>query len=236
MIWTERLALFTPQDFAALAFLLVSWFGISCWIERRDTKTPSVSVLMIKFREDWMRQMVTRQPRIFDAQMIGILRQGTSFFASALMLAIGSGLALIGNPEPLAGIAQELIQENAPTFFWEVKLLVLLLILSNAFLKFVWAHRLFGYCATVMAATPNDPDDPLAYPRAAQAAEICNTAARSFNRGMRATYFALAAAAWLLGPIPLALATAITTGVLYRREFVSQSRRILLELPADTAS
>ena len=107
--------------------------------------------------------------------------------------------------------------------------MIILLFLANAFLKYVWAHRLFGYCAVLMAAVPNEPDDPTAYPRAAQAAEICVTAARSFNRALRATYFALAAAAWILGPIPLILGTMITMAMLYRREFASQSRTILLD-------
>jgi uncharacterized membrane protein len=29
--------------------------------------------------------------------------------------------------------------------------------LANALLKFIWAHRLFGYCSILMAAVPNDP-------------------------------------------------------------------------------
>ena len=111
---------------------------------------------MEDFRRDWMKRMVERDPRIFDAQLAGNLRQATAFFASAAMIAIGGGLALIGNTEQLAGVAEDLIQDNAPAFVWEVKILVVLLLLSNAFLKFVWSHRLFGYCAVLMAAVPND--------------------------------------------------------------------------------
>ena len=106
---------------------------------------------------------------------------------------------------------------------------MLLICLANAFLKFVWSHRLFGYCAILMAAVPNDPEDPKAYPRADQAAEVSITAARSFNKAMRATYFSLAAAAWLLGPLPLAVAVIATTLMLYRREFSSRSRQVLLQ-------
>ena len=87
-----------------------------------------------------------------------------------------------------------------------------------------------------MAVVPNDPEDTQAYPRAAQAAEICVTAARSFNRALRATYFALASLAWILGPIALMLGTAITIGVLYRREFASHSRSILMKQADNTES
>ncbi len=38
------------------------------------------------------------------------------------------------------------------------------------------------------------------------------TAARSFNRGLRSIYFALAALAWLLGPVPLLAVTAADHG------------------------
>ena len=44
-----------------------------------------------------MRQLITREPRIFDATLLNALRQGTSFFASTCMIAIGGLLAVIGN-------------------------------------------------------------------------------------------------------------------------------------------
>lgn len=234
MIWTTRLAQFSLFDLAALTLLLASWLWIGWRIENPPKGRPSVSWLMADFRRDWMKRMVERDPRIFDAQLAGNLRQATAFFASAAMIAIGGGLALIGNTEQLAGVAEDLIQDSAPAFVWEVKILVVLLFLSNAFLKFVWSHRLFGYCAVVMAAVPNDSGDALAYPRAAQAAEISISAARSFNRGMRATYFALAAVAWLAGAPALAGAAVITFAVLYRREFASHSRAVLMRIPPES--
>lgn len=234
MIWIDRIALFSPFDFAALTLIVAGWIWIGWRIENPRPDKPSVSYLMEDFRRDWMVQMVTRQPRMFDAQLISGLRQGTTFFASASMIAMGGGLALIGNTDQLAGVAEDLIQDHAPAFVWEVKILTILLFLANAFLKHVWAHRLFGYCSVLMAAVPNDANDPLALPRAAQAADLSITAARSFNRGMRCTYFALASAAWLAGAIPLILATLVTIAVLYRREFVSQSRSVLLRIPPQT--
>jgi len=234
MIWIDRLALFSPLDFAALGALLLFWIGIGWRIEHPRPARPSVSALMAGYRRLWMAQMVTRQPRMFDSSLVGQLRQTTAFFTSAAMIAIGGGLALIGNAEQIAGVAQDFALGGSPAFVWEIKVLVVLLLLTNAFLKFVWANRLFGYCSIVMGSVPNDPEDPLAYPRAAQAAELSITAGRSFNRGLRATYFALAAMTWLAGAVPLLLATLVTSAVLYRREFVSQSRQVLAELPPQT--
>ncbi len=236
MTWIDRLHMFSALDYAAILLLLLGWAWIGWRIENPPAARPSVSGLMADFRRDWMRQMVMRDPRIFDAQLVANLRQGTAFFASATMIALGGGMALIANPEEVAGLASELTLDDAPRIVWEIKLLVTLLLLASAFLKFVWAHRLFGYCSVLMAAVPNDPGAKLAYPRAGQAAEINITAARSFNRGLRTTYFSLASSAWLLGPEALIAAALFTLAMLYRREFSSQSRGVLLQVPPDTGS
>ncbi|MGH1353720.1 MAG: DUF599 domain-containing protein [Thalassovita sp.] len=230
MNWAERLSLFSILDLIAVCLLLAAWLGIGWLIDHPNSKRPSVSMLMAEYRREWMRQMVTRQPRIFDAQTLSTLRQGTSFFASAAMLAIGGVLAAIANADQLVGLAQDLSISRDPKFVWEVKLLVAMFFLTNAFLKFVWSHRLFGYCAVLMGAVPNDVSDPVALPRAAKAGEINITGARSYNQGLRSVYFALAATAWLLGSIPLMAAVSITCAVLWRREFASRSRSALISM------
>ncbi len=228
MTWLERALLFSPYDYASLALLLVTWWAIGWAVENSSEKRPSTSHLMADYRRVWMQEMISRQPRIFDAQIVASLRQGTAFFASTSVIALGGGLALLGNADRVTDVASELIQAEAPTFVWEVKLVVMILFLTNAFLKFVWANRLFGYASVVMASVPNDTDHPDCNKRAAQSAEINILAAISFNRGLRSVYFALASAAWLAGPLTLALATAFTFGVIWRREFASRARRVLL--------
>jgi len=227
----DRLRFFEPADGVALAALVLSWAAIGLLIEHPPVRKPSVAVLMSQYRREWFVQYVTREPRIFDSNILATLREGTTFFASASMIAIGGALALIGNTESLLGVAQDLTLETGPAIVWEIKLLVVLLFIANGFLKFVWAHRLFGYCAVVMASVPNDPAAAQSRVRARQAAEINITASRSFNRGMRSIYFALAALAWLLGAVALVGAVLLTVFVLWRREFASQSRTVLLEIP-----
>jgi len=219
-------ALTAPDLLAVLAVALL-WAGSGFVIEHPPARWPSVSLIMKDYRRDWMRQFVTRQPRIFDATLIDSLRQGTAFFASASMIAIGGGVALIGNSDRLRGLAEDLTIDPAAVQV-EVKIILSLAFLANALLKFVWAHRLFGYCAILMAAVPNDPADPQADHRAAQAAEVNITAAKNFNRGLRSIYFALAALGWLFGPVGLILAALAATTVLLRREFASQSRDVML--------
>ncbi|MFT3687700.1 DUF599 domain-containing protein [Paenirhodobacter sp.] len=218
-------------DFAALVFLVGSWLWIGWLTEHPPPHRPSMGKLMEGYRREWMRQFVTRMPRLFDGAMIDGLRQSTTFFASTALIAIGGGLALIGNPEQITSLAQEFALASGPRLLWETRILTAVLFGANAFLKFVWSHRLFSYAAIAMAAVPNDPADPLAYPRAEQAARVNINAAKSFNRGLRSVYFALATLAWLLGPLAMFGATLFTLGVLWRREFGSSSRRALLENP-----
>ncbi len=220
---------FSWLDLIAILLILFAWRGIGWQIEHSTDSKPSTSRVMKRYRRDWMEQFVTRSPRIFDSSVLASLRQGTTFFASACMIAIGGGLALLGNTERLDNVAEDLIDAGSPQFVWEVKILFVILFVTSGFLAFVWSHRLFGYCAIVMASVPNDyEDDPAAFPRAAKAAALNINGARSFNRGLRAIYFAIASLAWLLGPVALIVATVVTYVVLWRREFASKSRAVLL--------
>jgi len=226
MTLTSLLSQFTPADAAALAFLFIGWTALVRYIEHPPKHNPSVTVLMARIRRDWMKAMVTRSPRIVDSNVIDSLRQSTSFFASTSMIAIGGGIALLGDAERLAGFANDLTLETSRSVI-EAKLVLVILLVANAFLKFVWANRVFGYCSIMIASVPNDPDTPGAYRRALQAAEINITAARSFNRGLQSVYFAIAALAWLAGAAALTLAVVVTLAMMWRREFASASRRAI---------
>jgi uncharacterized membrane protein len=228
MTTPQILTAFTMFDLAAVAVLLLAWGGLGWMVEHPPARRPSVSVLMAQYRRDWMVQFISRQPRIFDAAVLDSLRQGTAFFASACMITLGGGIAVIGNSDRLANLAADLTLE-VPGMVLELKVVLVLMFVANALLKFIWSHRLFGYCAIMMAAVPNAQDAPDALPRAAAAAEINITAARSFNRGLRSIYFALGALGWLLGPYALLFTTVVTAAVLMRREFISQSRLIILQ-------
>ena len=220
---------FTLWDGLAVLWLFGSWQWIGWRIEYPPKGKPSVSVLMKTLRRDWMGQFVHRDPRIFDGNILSNLRESTAFFASATMIAIGGGLALIGNVERISGLARQFDMASIPAIQWEIKIVVVLLFVVDAFLKFVWSNRLFGYCAIIMGSVPNDPRDPRALPRAMQAAEINIRAARSFNAGLRGVYFALGGLAWLAGPIPLFIAASAVLYISWRREFASGSRRILMD-------
>lgn len=229
MDFAPFLSVFEPIDGLAVGVLLLCWLGVSLIVENPPRRWPSTAELMAGYRHAWMDEFAKREVRILDSQIISNLRQGTAFFASASMIAIGGGFALLGNTDQLRGVAQDLTIDAAPELVWEIKLLLMLLFVANAFLKFVWSHRLFAYCAVIMAAVPDDPGSPVAKARARKAGALNVTAARSYNRGLRSVYFGIAASAWLVGALPLLAATLFTLGVILRREFASASRAILID-------
>lgn len=216
-------------DYLGLIFLVSAWFVLGWRIEHPSAKHPSVTTLMAERNRDWMKVFVTRDPRIFDSQILANLRQGTAFFASTNVFAIGGVLALMGNTDPLSGVVEQVTATSTPQLLWQMKLAVVGVFLTIAFLKFVWSHRVFGYCSVLMASVPNDPNDPVAYPRARQAAELNIRAVVNFNRGLRAMYFALGALAWLLGGVALVISTALVIWIVWSREFASVPRTIILE-------
>ena len=225
----ERLSLL---DIVALALALGAWLGVRWLIEHPPGARQSVTTLMADLRRRWLREMAKRDTRIFDAQIVGSLRQGTSFFASATILAVGAVLSVLGNAEMLGHITQGLMADGGPVQVTQLKLLLVVFFLVEGFLRFAWANRIFGYASVAMAAVPA-PDDPEVRRVARQSAELNIRAAINFNRGLRAIYFGLAAFAWIGGAIPLLLATTVAVVTLLRREFSSSAHAILTQMEGE---
>lgn len=227
---SDLLAAFGPGDAAALALLFGSWARIEWLLKPRPGAKPSTGELMAGWRSRWFEEAAARDNRIFDGQLLTSLRSGVALFVSGALIALGGAIALIGRADQVATVATDLAMEaTAPRAVWTVKLLLVIAVLAAAFLHFVWSHRVFGYCSVMLGALPNDGATAEAKRVAARGARLCVLGARSFNRGLRAVYFALAALAWLVGPLALAVAAAATLWVLYRREFLSETRRALIE-------
>lgn len=228
----ETLEHLTVLDLAAVIAALGAWLLVRRLIEHPPRGRESVSTLMSDLRRRWLREMAKRDVRIFDAQIVGSLRQGTSFFASATILAIGAILGLLGNAEMIDQVTSGLIGDDRPAQVAQLKLLLVVFFLVEGFLRFAWANRIFGYASVAMAAVPA-PDDADVRRVARQSAELNIRAAVNFNRGLRAIYFALAAIAWIGGAIPLLVATAVATVTLLRREFSSSAHAILTKMEED---
>lgn len=219
----------SPADVAALVLFFGLYFTSTLLIERAPAAWPSTSQLMAHYRRLWMQQVPRRENRIVDATLLTTLRNGAGFFASGAMIVIGGIFAALGQAERIVAVASDLPGEiESRAEVWEMKLLFLLVLVAAAFLRFVWSHRLFGYCAVLVGALPEGGGEEETRAAVERAAILNITAARSFNRGLRGVYFSLAALAWLLGPVPLMIATVATAVLICRREFFSESRRALL--------
>ncbi|MGE5478081.1 MAG: DUF599 family protein [Bacteroidales bacterium] len=90
--------------------------------------------------------------------------------------------------------------------------------------------RQFNYCCIIMGAAPSPTDDDIIKEVfASHSARLQSLAANSFNRGLRAYYFALAMMLWFVSVWVFLAAAAVVVAVLYRREFHSKSLSTLAD-------
>ncbi|MEE8535427.1 MAG: DUF599 domain-containing protein [Kiloniellales bacterium] len=216
---------FTTSDYLALGLFACAWIGFTLFADHSRWRRNSVSALMAGYRLRWMRQMLRRENRMVDVSVVGSLQNGAAFFASSTILALGGLMAVLSAEDAAAAILQALpFVQPSPPGMWQTKVLLLIAVLAYAFFKFAWSFRLHNYVAVLLGAAPLEPgDDPEAETHARRAARIGTLAARHFNRGLRAYFFALAALAWFLHPWLFAAMTVYVLYVLHRREFRSKA-------------
>ncbi len=99
--------------------------------------------------------MLARDMRMVDMQIMTGLQNGTAFFASTSLIAIGAALTLLRSTDEIVSVMSALpfgIQTSRG--LWEVKTIGLVVIFVYAFFKFAWAYRLFAYVAILFGAMP----------------------------------------------------------------------------------
>jgi uncharacterized membrane protein len=223
---------FSLLDLGALAFFVVAWLGYSLGVERHPAGRTGLNVLMTAQRRAWLEQTVVRENRIVDTTINASLQNGTAFFASTSLFAIGAALTLFRSTADVLDLFAELPLGLATTrAAWETKTIGLAVIFVYAFFKFGWSYRLFNYGAVLLGAIPplRGSDEAEVRAAAARAAAMNIVAAAHFNRGQRAFFFALAYLGWFVSAYVFAGATAAVLLVMWRRQFASDARRVLLE-------
>ena len=184
----------TLLDLLALAFFAVAWLGYAFVLERGPYAARSLNSIMHTYRDQWMQQMLNREVRIIDTQIMASLQNGTAFFASTSLLAVGGSLALLRSAEDVVRVFQDLPLGLATTrATWEMKTIGLAVIFVYAFFKFAWSYRLFNYAAILLGGTPpvEQAGTREARRHAASTAAMTTAAGRHFIRGQRAFFFAL---------------------------------------------
>lgn len=218
----------SPPDLLAFAWFLGVWIVYSIVIEKTEKGRTGLNALMNNYRDDWMEQLLSRDMRMVDAQVTAALQNGTAFFASTSLIAIGGALTLLRATEEILPVMSLLPFGTAPSReLWEMKMMGLAIIFVYAFFKFAWSYRLFNYFAIMVGAAPppQEKNTAAAQAFAHRAARLCADAGRHFNRGQRAFFFALGYLGWFLGPLPLVATTTGVVIVMWRRQFASDARK-----------
>jgi uncharacterized membrane protein len=210
----------------SLADLLAPVWFVLCWLGYTyyaDGERPrrNLTRVMHTYRIVWARQMLERDNRMVDTQIIANLMRSGSFFASTSMFILAGLIAVLGARQQAMAVLAELplaVASSAP--LWDAKVLLLIFLFVYAFFKFTWAFRQYNYCLILVgcAPAPGQPTDAR-LGIAERLARIASSTGRHSNRGIRAYYFGLAALSWFIHPWLFMALTVWVILVLYRREF-----------------
>src|SRR5258707_4024698 len=95
-------------DALALAFFLATWVLFALAAEGKIVKRTSLTQAMNAQREAWMHSMARRELRMIDTGIMAGLQQGTAFFASSALVAMGSCFALLGATDRVLAVLSDL--------------------------------------------------------------------------------------------------------------------------------
>lgn len=224
---------YTIPDAWALALFLICWAFYAVIVKDGLAGRQSLNSLMNRERANWMKAMTMRELRVIDTSILAGLQQGTAFFASTSVFAIGGCFALMNASDQVVNIASDLpIMIPSSRAIFETKALMLLLIYSYAFFKFGWSYRLQNYCSILVGAVPFVADGSTpgkdVEVAAAKALQFNNLAGRHYNSGLRAIFFSIGFMGWFAGPYVFIASTLFILAVLVRRQFFSRARAALL--------
>jgi uncharacterized membrane protein len=222
--------LFKNLDVIAFLAFVAAWVGYAVLIEFTGHGREGLNARMDWFREQWIRRMLDREMRMTDMQIMSALQNGTAFFASTSLLAIGGALTLLRASEEVLSVVA-MLPFNVPSErgLWELKTIGLVLIFIYAFFKFAWSYRLFNYVAILYGAMPpaSEKDRPETEAHVIRTTRLFTSAGRHFNRGQRAFFLALGYLGWFVGPVVLIVTTIATVIIMWRRQFSSDASRAI---------
>lgn len=215
---------FPVADLYALAVFLIVWLfyqPLLHFIGRGRGMNRDMSVI----RRAWMEAMVRRENRFMDANLIGHVLSSASFFASTNLLVIAAVIgALFGGEQTWKAISGfSLLARSTPLLF-DIKLVVIVFALVRGLLDFIWAIRQLNYFLGIIGAIP-EAAGPAKDAYGEAAAAVLDPALSAFSSGVRGYYFALAAAAWLIGPYASIAATIAAAWLLIHRQLASPAAR-----------
>ncbi len=226
------MTLFAPTDLVALTCFIAAWSGYAVAVELTSRGRDSLNAHMDRYREVWMRRMLHREARMVDMQIMAALQNGTAFFASTSLIAIGGALSLLRSADDVLTVMSTLpLAVPTTRAQWEAKTIGLVIIFAYAFFKFAWSYRLYNYVSILLGAMPfaTDKETPEAEAHIRRTARLFRSAGQHFNRGQRGFFLAIGYLGWFAGPYVLIVSTLAVIVVMWRRQFASESRRAVIE-------
>ena len=208
----------------ATLFPLLCWFAYNNGIGLVERRYPSLSVIMSLQRRRWVANAAQHETP-FDAILAGNLMGSVSFLASTSALLVLANFAAFGQ---LSNVAQTLgsLAFERPYSIGEMQLhfAVLLLIFVLSFFAFTLSLRQFNHFCIMLGALGRHGEASEAEIDAI--ARLNSLAARNFNNGIRAYYFAVPMVAWFVsGWLSIAISL-LTVAYIVHREFLSSGHRL----------
>ena len=219
-------------DLGALALFLICWLAYQPLLgvlSRRRGGVINTDLTVI--RAAWMRNMVVRENRFMDGQLLGHALNSASFFASSnLLLIAATAGALFGGEATFRSVSALVVIQTSSRLLFEFQLALVLVTLARGLLDFIWSIRQMNYCIASVGATPEVLTEAEQDAFGDAVARILNPALSSFNTGVRGYYFALAAAAWLFGPWAFIGTTLGAMALLFWRQRRSRAAHAIADL------
>jgi len=219
-------------DLAALALFIAAWLlyePLLKLLARRGGATINTDMTVI--RGAWMRNMVGRENRFMDGQLLGQALNSASFFTSSNLILIAAiGGALFGGERTFRTASSLAVIQTSSRMLFELQLALVLACLARGLLDLIWAIRQLNYCIAAIGSVPVRVEDEHHHLYGDVAARLLNPALSSFNAGVRAYYFALAAAAWLFGAEAFVTATVGAVALLLWRQRRSPTAKAVADL------
>jgi uncharacterized membrane protein len=227
----------TTVDYVALALFLLLWVSYDRVTARRFFNRTSLTQTMNERRREWIYNSLRRDLKMIDTQILAGLQNGTAFFASTSIFAIGGCFALLGATDKVSAFFADLpFVFNSSRMAFELKVAGLTGIFGYAFFKFGWSYRLFNYCTILFGSMPMTEDaefDGTTTERLAERVIRMNIiAARNFNGGLRAIFLSIGYIGWFISPYVFMVTSVLIIVVLVRRQFFSDARLAVLDLDA----
>ncbi|MDO9249866.1 MAG: DUF599 family protein [Phenylobacterium sp.] len=198
----------SPLDLTALLVFAVAWLAYEPLLKAAARGRGAINTDLTLIRLTWMKNMAGRENKFMDGQLLGHVLNSASFFASSNLILIAAAAGVLFGGESTFRSASSLVVIKTSTrLLFEFQIALVLVALARGLLDFIWAIRQMNYCLAAIGATPMWASPSTLAEYAEATGGILNPALSAFNAGVRGYYFALAGAAWLLGPYAFIAAT-----------------------------